>query len=393
MKPHLLCLLATLAVPTTTQAQVAHMNQQTKLEAFALFMDGAAKLAGEGKPAEARFICLTGVLVVKDEFRIPRWAERNKAVLERFDQICDPLWKGHKGDAAGSAAVLARHRDALKEYGRTLGFPPFGRADTRAGYDTHKRTVDAVQVAGQAFALATRFVDELPAPGELLKARPAGFDEMSQSLAAIATGRSLAPRVAETEALPAIRAELKKLDGRIDLSGAPGEMLSRADELGRWLDLLRALQPKDAEVAAYTARIATVLETAEKKRAELVASERMPKNAYKGGDRDAVIADLTAAYRRKFPSEKVLRVVIASDAWGPARGEGWWEGGVWKWSVFSRIVDVAFAVETKAKGKSTPLYHVYRISFGREKVGDGWGKPYVLATGWARPILRENIDK
>jgi hypothetical protein len=59
--------------------------------------------------------------------------------------------------------------------------------------------------------------------------------------------------------------------------------------------------------------------------------------------------------------------------------------------VFSRLPDVAVAVQ--APGKGAPTFFVYRIAFGREKHGDGWGKPYVLATGWARPILRDNIDK
>jgi hypothetical protein len=382
-----LAAVAAIALPSVARAQ-AHMSSQTKVQYFAAFVDAAGKKAGEGKPGEARLICWSGLFLIAPMMKVPRWPQRNRQVLESFDKTCGPLWKGR---AAGDAAsILARYKTQVADYGEALAFPPFSSDSIDGGYEVHKRTIDALNIGPQAYKLAIEVADKLPAPEVVYARPPAGFNQMGTNLLLIATGQMGARKAADDKAFPAIKEQLDKIAGSIKGSDTAGEMTGKADELEKWIALLRAGKSGDSAVKTYTDRVAEIRADAKRKWAAHVAKQRMPASTYRGGDKAAVIAQLRSIYQKRFPKEKIVRVVLASDGWGPARGEGWWDGDVWKWSVFSRLSGVAIAVKTNAD--DTP-YRVYNVSFGRERKGSGWTTPYVLATGYGRPILRENIDK
>jgi hypothetical protein len=384
-----LSLAGVLASARPATAQVVHMNSAQKMQYFGLFTEAARAKVTEGKAGTARLICITGFHLIQSQLKIPRWIERNKQALVAYDAVCSPLWKGHRPDPSGGDAVVKAYSDEIADYGRALGFAPFANPTVSPGYEQHKRTIDALKIVDEAQATAVAFIDKLPNTDVLMSKPPRGFEALYPHLLSIVTGRLTATVLEEKEAVPAVLAALEAIDRSIDADDKPGALIGAAADMTRWVALLRTARPTHADVARYTQRIAAVEQEADRKEKAYIAATRLPKSKWRGAR--GAEAVLTQAYAARFPKEHVERLVIATDDWGPARGEGWWSGDVWKWSVFSRLPQVSVAVRQTVKGETQ--YRVFTVTFARERKGSGWTAPYVLSTDHGRRILKPNIAK
>jgi hypothetical protein len=383
-------LVATLLISSApATAQVVHMNTATKKQYFLGILQGAETAHKGGRAGVAKLACFGAGKLFFSMSRIPYFLRRNPNLLKRFAAVCDPIYKGHKGDASAGAATQAKYGPRLSEYGRALRLPPIWKRRPGKTYKEIKRVVEARQLGAKAVPYAIEYVNKMPELSLCFKGRCKGYEKTWDDVIAILFAKHAAATLIKSHAIPTIEAALSRAEGAVD-NKSEASLLRATNELERWVALLRQAKPDHPGVAKYQGIAKAFAKRADRLSAARIAAARMPKALYRGGGAAAVKAAAKASYRRRYPKEKVLEVVLRQAKWSPATGEGWWQGKVWKWGVFSRL-RVAVAVRQRIKGKTS--YRVFHFTMARQRrSGGGWSTPYMLGgTDHGYPILKKNI--
>ncbi len=140
--------------------------------------------------------------------------------------------------------------------------------------------------------------------------------------------------------------------------GIPQRMEWATDKLA----LYAVLDPQGAagvkaEVAALEASLA---KRADSLKELIIRENKLPNDAYAGGDRDIAIAEAVAAWRKEQPGMELLTVRIPSDSW--KRSAKWsYSNGTWYFSDVSRLqVRLIVADEDNAEQVVDRPINVYR---------------------------------
>ena len=245
-----------------------------------------------------------------------------------------------------------------------------------------RETYPAAEACGVAYAA------KAPSPLVHLKlAQQTGSFEIISHLQRILFNGDLWQPFLEKDILPRAIKKAEEALAAVKPEHEAGAMLMQVDEARKMLGFVLAIDGKHAKVAEINAGIDRVTKMAEDKIAKQTAENRMPGDSYAGADAAALRAQLTEAYRKAFPDEKPVKLVIRSSNWVET-AEAWWEKDVLRSGIF-RWIEAAVAVETDTAGQ----VRVFYVRFGRTWSGKGeeFGAPYYNRTSLSFNMLKANL--
>jgi hypothetical protein len=153
-------------------------------------------------------------------------------------------------------------------------------------------------------------------------------------------------------------------------------------------EIIDAVKPGDANVAAEKKRIMGEAEKSYQAVLGKVDKTRMPGDTYDGGDLDALKATITKLYAAKYPGDEVRKVVITSDEWI--------EQAVAEIDNDNQIVAGYYKyIYAQVGVKKTKGCAVYPMGFRKGWTGEGenYGKLQIRSIGVSYPILEKYLGK
>jgi hypothetical protein len=377
---------ALLITAAPAKAQIVHMSSSKKQVYMLGLAQGAKNLAAKGETKKAKVVCFAAVKFLYHLVKMPMWLRRNRPALQQLAGACDPLFKNHPGNSNNGAAIQKQYGPQLHEYGLALRFPPVWKRTPGKSYKDIKQVVESRPLYKKAIPYVVDYVEKMPSPDKCLQGKCGNVQKTWPDVVAIVFARSASEKLIKSHAIPTIVSELKAIAGKVN-KGKIGSLLNGANDLKRWVRLLRQAQSGHPGIARAERAMKGFVARAEKLQLARLRAARMPKDKYRGGGAGALKATAKRVWQRRF-KEKVLKVVIRDERWSPAMGEGWWEKNIWKWGVFSRI-HVSLAVQQRIKGKT--MYRVFPATFARQRRAGGWSKPYMIGHGYPYLILEKHI--
>ncbi len=394
MKHHItvgaLIVLATLVLrPTAADAQIVHMNSAKKKQFMLGLVDGAQQLNKGGHAGKAKLACFSAVKFFMYLSKMPMWLQRNGPAVQKLAAVCNPLYKNHPGDANDPAAIQKHYGAKLHAYGLALRFPPVWKKLPGGSFADVKRVVDSPNVVKEALPYAVEYISKMPGPAKCMTGKCPGVHKTWPDLVTIIFSAHASKKMMTEFAIPMIGKNLKTIERRVN-KRSDGSLRRAANDLKRWVGLLRQAKPDHPGIAVYRGRIKSFTALAEKIALARLRAARMPKDKFVRGNRRAISKAAARLWQRRY-KDKVLRVVIRDEEWSAATWQGWQDGKVWKWAHISQV-RVAIAIRQRVKGKTS--YRVFPMSLGRQrKAGGGWSLPYISKRNYGYPILKKNIHK
>jgi hypothetical protein len=179
---------------------------------------------------------------------------------------------------------------------------------------------------------------------------------------------------------------LKSIKSDVDWLGSSNANYKYAtktmDKLKMKFVVLDKVAPGDKDVAKAKKVQLKKAEKNFKKLMSKMAQNRMPKNKYKGGDENSVVAAIKKAYLANYKGSKIKRVVIISQKW-VTKKEAWYDNQKIMVGTFKSI-QAHVAVQ---KGK---VCKVFSATFKKPAAG---GVLKLASVGGNYPILTKNVNK
>ncbi len=315
-------------------------------------------------------------------------------VIAEYKVVCSKVWP----EGAVSDEAKKEFDVAVKAYETRLEeayINAFYVADSPETYtvaNIAKEFVDAEAKRPAGLALAEEFCAKALPPIAYQEYCYGGKEswgavQIQVVLANLFAGPETIRQVCKETFVPDALAEAEQAFGRADGEQDPLVLKSRAEEMEELLNFVFWADPENPQAKELQAKAKGLRDKAKAIYAAEVKSNRVPADAYQGGD----AADLKAAMKKVFqadPGDTILRVTITSAEW-TERAHVW--SGTNAIDVgWYRLIDGAVVVK-KAEGTCW----VHPVTFGRRwtGVGDNYGELLVYSWADAYEVLPENVNK
>lgn len=377
------------------------------------FLDAAVKAAAEqiedNKPEVARVCLLSMVGKVgkfyqhRDNPQMGQLGPKFKAYLA----ACEATWKaGGEGAGQESLEALVAGYKAKEAENRLLTSEfEFMVPRTSEGKKAYQRRVTDVlargkserERAGKLCMLCPNPVALMQNPQVLVALTQQGI---SPYLFNVVFGPAMAAQHALQRVVPELNKGCKEALAKAKAHTKSADVKWALGEVEYALPLLKTIDSAlkaeemdpnllNKEIPAIEAAYEAGLKRYSEMRNAEVDANRMPTDAWKGSDRDAVVARCKELYAANWPKEELKRVTIISEGYGE-RWESWWEGEVLI-SEYRGFIKVAFAA------RDTDGKHWVNVKWLlRGMRADGTWGPLVLNApkyNYSYQIRAENIDK
>ena len=233
-------------------------------------------------------------------------------------------------DQAGSLASGAEGQKAVEDYKnlsqkfRDVSMWLRSPEDDPAQTDLYQQAVQARQALDQKYASVLR-VNSRETFDLQAAAREAQMTEQSLQ-STINWARQNFPSLIESD-LEQAREHSQSLQKTGAFSGWQTSVERFLDQANLRYQKLKSIAPNDPATAQVGAKVSSVEQslnaTKQKFRDQMVANNRMPADAYRGGDAAALKAKIKSVWAQKFPNDRILDVVIADSAWSKFSGTRW----------------------------------------------------------------------
>lgn len=233
-------------------------------------------------------------------------------------------------DQAGSVASGAEGRKAVEDYKnlsqkfRDVSVWLRSPVDDPDQMDLYQQATQARQALDQKYASVLR-VNSRETFDLQAAASEAKMTEQSLQ-STINWARQNFPSVIESD-LQQAQEHAQSLQKTGAFGGWQTSVQRFVDQANLRYQKLKAIAPNDPATAQVGAKVSSVEQslntTKQKFRAQIVANNRMPADAYRGGDAGAIKAKIKGIWAQKFPNDRILDVVIADSAWSKFSGTRW----------------------------------------------------------------------
>jgi hypothetical protein len=178
---------------------------------------------------------------------------------------------------------------------------------------------------------------------------------------------------------------LKSIDSDVEWLGSSNASAEHASKVIAQIDTKYATLDKvwgtDSEIKAHKEKNLPLAKKNYDKIMKQIGNNRMPKSAYSGGDKAELEKNIAEAYKARYGSDEVIRVVITS---------GWQDKTeISDDNVKLSIKSYSYISAHIAVKKSTTA-NVFIMSFRKPKSG---GKLEIGGVGSSYPVLLANINK
>ena len=274
--------------------------------------------------------------------------------------------------------MIPKYQKQVEEYAEIFGCPPLKSWGQQAKLKTIARRIIAGQkVEKAAEKLVREYIKAAPGTnayvdksvkldtGPFLRA----WEQMMWGLMTMGMHKpKIIAQLTEKAETAMRRSEDVFKKGNINLAGY------HASKSFEWATLLKDLDQKSAAKAdALIKNTEAMQEKIKKEYAKRVAKNRLPKGEYPGSDAGKLKAKIKQLYRKKWPAEKPLKVVLVSSSWRVEWEARWNDAGTrFRWAKF-QILD-QIAVSSKHKKK----YMVHFVQAYRAWTGKGWGPVRIM---------------
>ncbi len=325
-------------------------------------LDGFTQLAKAAHQAGnvdgAKSVILAGLptflsIMQQNALHIPR----NKQAAEGFNAAAEAIYQGHPvaDDTAAFQKVLAEYRESLLAHAEVM-HTPNGSARNQLAM-----LLQAQQQQAEITARVVAYVKGAPGPAAHMK-EPAAKEVVGAVSTIITALSQMQPRgVAVLKEATAKGGEVMSwAEGSLS-KGDLFQAMAHARRAGEIGEGMLALDKANETGKSFVARATAVKETVAKKYAAQVAKNRMPSSGFKGGAGQG--KKLMALYKKTFPKEKPVKLVIVSPDWKVESRADWSERDKrWTFTRYKMLSEVVVSVARK-DGKRTRYWVNFMRAF------------------------------
>jgi len=362
-------------------------------QAFAkLAMAEAQKCLDANEVNKARFHLLAiSDLCVPGGGHDPKVPEE---VIAEYKAMCPKAWPDGavSGEAKKQFDAVVKENDPKFEKAYINAFYIADSPETYQVATIAKEFVDAETKRPAALALAEEFCAKALSPMAYMEYCYGGKEgygavQIQVVLANIFAGPETIRQVCKSSFVPDALAQAQQALDRAANEDDPLALRFRAREMEEMLSFVSWADRENAQGKELQAKVKELRDKAKAIYAAEVKSNRVPADAYGGGD----AADLKAAMKKVFqadPGDTIVRITITSSNW-TEQAHVW--SGINAVDVgWYRLIDGAVVVK-KADGTCW----VHPVTFGRRWTGEGDKYGDLVVYSWADryEILPENASK
>ncbi|MBI5051332.1 hypothetical protein HZC08_01095 [Candidatus Micrarchaeota archaeon] len=192
--------------------------------------------------------------------------------------------------------------------------------------------------------------------------------------------------------LAAMEKDLPTIEAKLTESS-----VDRLEDMKTNLDLLVGMEPKDQDAKNLIKKLDATMVKAKIVYDKIIEARRMSAEEYKGKDKAEVVKNFTDLYKKKYPDEKLLRVVVNGASWIEMEDKT----AEFREGAPGTIVEIAKTFKYKVLQGEAAIEEDKRYSrmvqvwlrHDRDAAGNLIGKPYLYSATFGKRMLAANVNK